>query len=157
MKYSLAADGDPISPNLSLDGHRPGPFGSLPNNSRHNSPKVVRLTIATTLSCECSGRVPARSQSWAAGDGFERLAALLFEVGFNRSRQRTRFAFLRASTWATARLFDYPFYERRSQSLASTLWCRALYIFIPGIELFSIPWSSTIATPQTFAGSVSNG
>ena len=60
----------------------------MPNNSRHNSPKAVRLTIATTLSCGCSGRVPARSQSWAVGHGFERLAALLFEVGFNRSRQR---------------------------------------------------------------------
>ena len=31
------------------------------------------------------------------------------------------------------------------------------YIFVPGIELCSIPWSSPMPTPQTFAGLVSNG
>jgi hypothetical protein len=106
------------------------------------------------------------------GDGFERLAAFLFEVDFNRSRQRNAIRILgdlnlgdsqalrlcrNASTQLAARLFDYPFYEQRSQSLASTLWWRALYIFMPGIEWCSIPWSSAIAAPQTFAGSVSNG
>ena len=34
---------------------------------------------------------------------------------------------------------------------------RARYIFIPGMELCSIPWWSSMPVPQTLAGSVSNG